>query len=412
MFWRKHLIDDLPTSKTQGVFIGLVELKGTAESEKPINSFLSETKCVYYKWQIDEHWSRTVVETYTDAQGHSQTRTRTESGWTKIAGGSDSIPFYLKDDTGIIRVLPKGASVDGAKVFNKTCGPSDKIYYEKGPPRELANSTHQRRFQETALPLHAILYVMGQARERSDVVAAEITEDKNAPAFIISTKTERQISSGYARWFWLLIILGLLFSIGGALAFDLINELDIDVSWKPYAVGISGFLFVLTIGWIWTVYNSLVGLRNRVGQAWSLIDVQLKRRHDLIPNLAETVKGYQFHEKETQKLMALLRQQIKATPPESDGPDYGGITPSLKVVLERYPKLKADTAFLKLQQALVDTEQRVALARDYFNDIATFYNNRLAIIPDSFIAILLRLKPRELLAASDFERAPVAVEFA
>ncbi|MDH4270145.1 MAG: E3 ubiquitin ligase family protein, partial [Dehalococcoidia bacterium] len=106
---RRRLIDDVPTSKTQGVFIGLAELKGTAESEMPLTSYLAGTRCVQYAWQIDEHWSRTVHETYTDAKGQTHTRTRTESGWTKVAGDSQSIPFYLKDDTGVIRVVPEGA---------------------------------------------------------------------------------------------------------------------------------------------------------------------------------------------------------------------------------------------------------------------------------------------------------------
>jgi len=87
---RKRLIDDVPTSKTQGVFIGLAELKGTAESEVPLTSYLAGISCVQYVWQVDEHWSRTVHETYTDAKGHTQTRTRTESGWTKVAGGGES----------------------------------------------------------------------------------------------------------------------------------------------------------------------------------------------------------------------------------------------------------------------------------------------------------------------------------
>jgi len=89
----KRLIDDLPTSKTQGVFIGLAELKGTAESETPLMSYLAGVSCVLYDWHVEEHWSRMVTETYTDAKGHTQTRTRVESGWKKIAEGGQSVPF-------------------------------------------------------------------------------------------------------------------------------------------------------------------------------------------------------------------------------------------------------------------------------------------------------------------------------
>src|SRR5580704_4453292 len=81
---RKRLVDNLPTSKTSGVFIGLVELKGTAESVEPLTSFLAECQCVHYAWSVDERWSRTVTETYTDGDGKTQTRTRTESGWTTV----------------------------------------------------------------------------------------------------------------------------------------------------------------------------------------------------------------------------------------------------------------------------------------------------------------------------------------
>ena len=136
VFWalrHKRLIDDLPTSRTQGVFIGLAELKGTAESETPLTSYLAGAPCVQYAWQVDEHWSRTVTETYTDSKGHTQTRTRTESGWTKVAGGSQSIPFYLKDDTGVIRVVPDGAKIHSIKTFDETASRSSRFILRKRP---------------------------------------------------------------------------------------------------------------------------------------------------------------------------------------------------------------------------------------------------------------------------------------
>lgn len=120
---RKQLIDDLPTSKTQGVFIGLTELKGTAESETPLTSYLAEVPCVQYTWRVEERWSRTVTETYRDAQGHTQTRTRTESGSTTVASGGQSAPFYLKDDTGVIRIVPERAKIEGVRTFHETVVP-------------------------------------------------------------------------------------------------------------------------------------------------------------------------------------------------------------------------------------------------------------------------------------------------
>ena len=407
---RKRLIDDVPTSRTQGVFIGLAELKGTAESEMPLTSYLAGTRCVQYVWQVDEHWSRTVHETYTDAEGHTHTHTRTESGWTKVGGDSQSIPFYLKDDTGVIRVVPEGATIHSIKVFNETCSPNSDLYYGKGPMHGVPNSTHRRRFHETALPLHIMLYVIGQARERKDVVAAEIANDKDAPMFVISTRTEKQLSTSHARWFWVWLILGLAVAVGGTAGWSMLVKAN--VAWQPLVAAAGGFAFALLLGWVWAAYNSLVNLHHMVEQGWSQVDVQLKRRYDLIPNLLETVKGYRAYESEIQTLLAEIRTQTQATPPGVVGPDFKGMAPMLKVIIERYPDLKANESFLRLQQALVDAEQRIALARDYFNNIATFYNTRLQIIPDRFVAALARLRPRTLMAAADFERAPVRVQLA
>src|SRR5438874_24473 len=95
---RRRLIDNLPTCKTTGVFIGLVELKGSAETQEPLTSYLAEEACVLYQWTVEEHWSRTVTETYTDSDGKTQTRTRNESGWTTVGKGREISPFYLQDD--------------------------------------------------------------------------------------------------------------------------------------------------------------------------------------------------------------------------------------------------------------------------------------------------------------------------
>src|SRR5580765_2307940 len=103
---RRRLIDNLPTCKTSGVFIGLVEVKGTAESAEPLTSYLAERPVVYYQWSVEEHWSRTVTESYTDSDGKTQTRTRNESGWTTVANGGETSLFYLQDDCGFLLIRP------------------------------------------------------------------------------------------------------------------------------------------------------------------------------------------------------------------------------------------------------------------------------------------------------------------
>jgi hypothetical protein len=153
------------------------------------------------------------------------------------------------------------------------------------------------------------------------------------------------------------------------------------------------------------VYNSLVGLRLRVQQAWSLIDVQLKRRADLLPPLVACVQGYRAHEAQVQAALAALRAQAAA------GGGVAAVTPTLVALQEAYPELRAMESFRDLQRSLVETEQRVALARNYYNDSVTFHNTRLERVPDRHVANLLGMRPAPLFAATGFERAAVGVKF-
>lgn len=404
---RRRLVDNLPTSKTTGVFIGLVELQGTAETAHPLRSFLAEIPCVHYQYEVAEHWSRTVTETYRDSNGNLRTRTRQESGWKTVDQGGQMIPFYLKDDYGAVRVRPEGAKLEPKPVFSNTCGRADPLYYAKGPAWAVAHSDHRRRFTEQAIPLHAPLYVMGQARERADLVAPEIAADTNAPMFLISTRTEKEISRGYG-WAWYgWNALGLLCASGGAV-------MSLGAPMPPAAAaGLSLALYGLLLlgGWMWVVFNSMVDLRNRVQQAWSLVEVQLKRRHDLIPNLVALVTGLRDYERDAQETLALLRAQLQATAPGEPGPDPAAVGRRLVALVERYPELKAQESFLRLQRELADTETRIALARGYYNEIATHHNLRLELIPDRFLARLAGLKPRPLMLANDFERPAVDIDF-
>lgn len=407
---QRRLIDNLPTSKTTGVFIGLVELKGTAESSEPLTSYLAGASCVEYSWTIEEHWSRTVTETYTDDKGRTQTRTRTESGWTQVDSGGEMIPFYLQDDAGIILVRLGGAKIEPLKVLDETCSPSSPLYYGKGPAGAVADSTFRRRFVEMALPLKTNLFIVGQARERQDIVAPEIAADKNAPMFLISTRTEEQVSSGMKWGARGRTILGFVAAIGCTIWRDAVFNVDLRSRILIYIAIGCGFLLAGLLAWIWMVFNSLVDLRQRVRQAWSLVDIQLKRRFDLIPNLVSCVQGYRDHESQLQTELAALRTQLNATPPGVEGPDHGAVSNTVIAIAERYPELKANEAFLSLQKTLSDTEQRIALARSYFNEIATHYNTRLEIVPERYVALLGAMKSQTLMEANDFERAPVTVD--
>jgi hypothetical protein len=405
---KQRLLADLPTSKAYGVFIGLVELKGQAESVQPLRSFLQEMACVYYSYEVEEHWSHTVTETYTDKEGKTQTRTRTESGWKTVAGDGRMQDFYVQDETGAVLVRPKGAKIEPQVVFEQTVSQWDPLYYAKGPALPVLHSDHRRRFVERAIALHAPLYVVGQARERSDLVAPEIAEDPSAPLFLISTQPEETVQTGQAIGSWVCWLLGGACAAVAGMTFAA-AESD---SRTPLFIGIGAYLFLWVLCWIWMVFNSLTGLRHRVRQGWSLIDVQLKRRHDLIPNLVAIVSGLRNHEQTTQQAVAVLRTQLNATRPGVTGPDFEGLAGTIRAVVEKYPTLVAQDQFAQLHRALVETEQRIALARTYYNDIATHFATRLERIPECWVAQLSGMKPEPLLAAQNFERAPVSVQFA
>jgi hypothetical protein len=242
---RQRLLADMPTSKAAGVFIGLTELQGTAECEAPRTSFLASTPCVHYHYRVEEHWSRLVTETTTDSKGRTQTRTRRESGWTEIASGGETVDFYVKDDTGIVLVRPDGAKIEPLSLFDETVSRGDPLYYAKAPAGAVANSEHRRRFTEVGLPLHTPLFVVGQARERADVVAAEIAADPVAELFLISARSEEKVQSGYAVWSWVCLVLGLLCVGGGLLVYQ--SQRAAPGALWPVAVAGAGYLAVF--GW-------------------------------------------------------------------------------------------------------------------------------------------------------------------
>ncbi len=138
------------------------------------------------------------------------------------------------------------------------------------------------------------------------------------------------------------------------------------------------------------MYNSLVRLRNQVKNAWSQIDVQLKRRYDLIPNLIETVKGYMKHERETLESVTRMRAMAMDATGVSDKAKAEGMLSSalgqLKIAFERYPDLKANQNFLALQEELTSTENKISFSRQNYNDQVLSYNNKTEMFPSSIIA--------------------------
>jgi LemA protein len=157
----------------------------------------------------------------------------------------------------------------------------------------------------------------------------------------------------------------------------------------------------LVIAFIWATYNGLVRLRNQVKNAWAQIDVQLKRRHDLIPNLMETVKGYMKHERETLEAVTSARnlaQKAVGTGVGAQAKAEGELSSALSrllAVVENYPDLKANQNFLALQEELTSTENKISFSRQYYNDSVLTYNNKTQMVPSNIIAGMFGFKTGE-----------------
>jgi LemA protein len=162
-------------------------------------------------------------------------------------------------------------------------------------------------------------------------------------------------------------------------------------------------------------YNGLVRLRNRIQGAWAQIDVQLRRRYDLIPNLVETVKGYATHEKGTFEAVTAARANaISAQGPAQQAAAENQITGALKslfAVAEAYPDLKANQNFLSLQEELTSTEGRIAYARQFYNDEVLKLNTKIQVFPTSILAGMFGFTAHEYFEADDTSRGPVSVQF-
>ncbi len=176
-----------------------------------------------------------------------------------------------------------------------------------------------------------------------------------------------------------------------------------------------GVLLVVILVWIVGGYNGLVRLRNENKNAWAQIDVQLKRRHDLIPNLVETVKGYAGHERQTLEAVVAARGAAVAAKDTGDRikaeTALGGALGRLMLLVEQYPDLKANQNFLALQEELSSTENKIGFSRQYYNDTTMQYNTRRETFPTNIVAGMFSFQPAVFFEAAQAERETPQVKF-
>src|SRR5579864_9118685 len=181
-----------------------------------------------------------------------------------------------------------------------------------------------------------------------------------------------------------------------------------------------GLVIILTVvgvvAYLLTIYNSLVRLKNDIDKAWSNIDVLLKQRHDELPKLIDTCKGYMQYEQKTFQMVVEARNAYEKanTVPEKAQADnmLSGTLKTLFAVAENYPELKANNNFMQLQGRITELEEKIADRREFFNDDVNTYNIRIQQLPDVFIAGLMHLQRRDLFKVAEEDRRDVEVKFA
>ena len=172
---------------------------------------------------------------------------------------------------------------------------------------------------------------------------------------------------------------------------------------------------VLIVLFLWSLYNSLITMSTQIDEAWSQIDVQLKRRTDLIPNIVSSVKGYEKHEKSVFENVTKARSaMMKAESPQSMAKASDGLSSALKslfAVAENYPQLKANENFVQLQNQLTDTEDKIAYSRQFYNSTVTDFNVKVRVFPNTILAGMLGFKDKPFFKTEGAEREAVKVQF-
>lgn len=185
------------------------------------------------------------------------------------------------------------------------------------------------------------------------------------------------------------------------------------IEWLCLAAAI-GLVVLVVVAFVVMTFNRLVSLRNRVENAWAQIDVQLKRRYDLIPNLVESVKGYMKHEKDTLTEVTKYRAALMTGGVEERAKANNMLSQTLKslfAVAENYPQLKANENFKMLQEELAGTENKIAYIRTSYNDSVLSYDNALEMFPSNIIAGMFGFKPKPYFEAPQAEKEAVKVKF-
>ena len=416
MWRRRWLMADLPTSDAAHVFVGMNEVVGRAVAlEIPIVAPYSAVECVWYRSLLEQE-----VESGNGG-----------SDWKTVADETSEAPFWVEDHTGRVLVRPRGASVyPGDRLRDLHAGRPARysgltLLQSLSGPRLLGPmSTARHRTTEWVIRNGEQVYLLGEATLRSDAVALEfapsdpITGVKKRSLLVSSGDEQR--AAGRTEWQSLLL---LVLALAGAAAVPAAWHAISTAGNEPAVQGSPGLvdaaggrmivatllvLAALPVLYVGRLYNRLVAVRNQAQAAWALIDVHLRKRHDLLPELVSVVQAALAHERDVQEAVAALRSGA-APPATSELPDERalrdaeavddadhGRARSLVALAEAYPVLRTDENVAALFREVVTVEDGVAFARTFYNDAVTVLRDRRQQFPGLLVAPFVPVPTMEL----------------
>ncbi len=437
---KKRQVENVPTSKAAGVTIGLNELTGSAVTDAPLVAPVSNRECIFYTYQVLEHRKKENSKKNSSldmGRMHNHASVQSEANnsqnWHVIDKGIEHCDFQLRDETGSIQVRPTSKELMGRDInlvqyfpdlsVDEKCAPGDPMY-------DAVNSSgskgRKRHLQEWIIPHGAETYVMGPVQLRDDILELEVAADPDLVGidhhFVIAPGDEQSISSTY---FWKSVgnyfgglLLGAI-AVGGAVVHA--GQDDLAAAFTehlPIALGVVAALWLASIVALYfkTVYDGLVEVKNREQRAWSMLDVEFKRRHELIPKLAEICKSIAGHEQQLQEATARARSApsaVDGAAPDQAAQAIDRQTEALSGIFalaEDYPEITTDQHFQTLMEELSTCEQKIALARQFYNSSVERLNTRVRSIPDIVVAPLAGANKEDFLQFSAFESKPQSGE--
>lgn len=400
---RRRLYADLPTTPAAAVFAGRNEVVGAAWTAHPTLSHRTSTPSVAWSWLLEEERRHTRTVTSTDSKGNTTSRTETYEQWHKIDSREHQLAeLEVVDATGSALVR-----MTGAKVVVRTF--ETDVYRRDAEggflSRMVDNRTGRYRETEKGIAVGDRLFVVGEAVLDPHRLVPVLHDD-----VLVSTRTEESHRGWLGAGALALLLVG---AVATVVATSL--TIDPDGPTRPTTIlpGVAVVATGLLLSWAATSYNRLRLVAQGVDRAWSLIDVQLRRRHDLIPALAQVVRGHAEHESELLVAVAVavaVRRTVavgaarRAADLEAAADEQTADLRQVIALAEAHPELTADESFRSLAAQLADTEDRIAGSRTFYNDSLTLLEDRRQRFPDSLIARRVPLAHRELLGAEHFER--------